>query len=298
MPARTIRLARPLDLGLTLGPLRRATADPSMRLGRREAWRASRTPLGPATTHLLLADGRLEVEAWGPGAEWALERATVLVGEADGGAAFRPEPGLVRELHQRFAGLRIPRSEAVFESVVPTVLEQKVAGVLARQAYRGLIRELGEPAPGPAPLLVPPSPAVLARTPYWAFHKHGVERRRAATIRRAALSARRLEETVLMTPDAAQARIQAFPGLGPWTAAEVAMVALGDADAVSVGDYHIPHLVSWALAGEPRGSDERMLELLEPYRGHRGRVVRLLTVAGMTAPRYGPRLSLRRIEHE
>jgi 3-methyladenine DNA glycosylase/8-oxoguanine DNA glycosylase len=78
----------------------------------------------------------------------------------------------------------------------------------------------------------------------------------------------------------------------------VALVALGDADAVSVGDYHLPHLTSWALAGEARGSDERMLELLEPYRGHRGRVLRLLTVSGLVVPRFGPRLPLRQIERE
>jgi hypothetical protein len=64
---------------------------------------------------------------------------------------------------------------------------------------------------------------------------------------------------------------------------------------VSVGDFHIPNMVAWALAGEPRGSDERMLELLEPYRGQRARVTRILEVAGMKAPRRGPRLAPRRI---
>ena len=74
------------------------------------------------------------------------------------------------------------------------------------------------------------------------------------------------------------------------------MVALGDADAVSVGDYHLPNVVAWALAGEPRGDDARMLELLEPYRGHRGRVMRLLLAGGVGPPRRGPRLQLRHLE--
>ena len=87
-----------------------------------------------------------------------------------------------------------------------------------------------------------------------------------------------------------------MPGIGPWTAAEVGVRALGDQDAVSVGDFHLPHLVAFALAGEPRGSDERMLELLEPYRGQRARVVRLLEMSGLQAPRYGPRLPERRID--
>ena len=86
-----------------------------------------------------------------------------------------------------------------------------------------------------------------------------------------------------------------LPGVGPWSAAEVSVVALGDRDVVSMGDYHLPHQVSWALAGEARGSEARMLELLEPYRGHRARVIRLLTLGGIQAPRLGPRMRLRRI---
>ncbi len=87
-----------------------------------------------------------------------------------------------------------------------------------------------------------------------------------------------------------------MPGIGPWTAAEVGVRALGDADAVSVGDFHLPNLVAYALAGEPRGNDARMLELLEPYRGQRARVMRLLELSGIRPPRYGPRLAPRRIE--
>jgi 3-methyladenine DNA glycosylase/8-oxoguanine DNA glycosylase len=94
----------------------------------------------------------------------------------------------------------------------------------------------------------------------------------------------------------AYAALQAFPGIGPWTAAEVGLRAFGDPDAVSIGDFHLPNMVAFALAGEPRGTDERMLELLEPYRGHRGRVIRLLELGGTAAPRYGPRVSPRRID--
>ena len=67
--------------------------------------------------------------------------------------------------------------------------------------------------------------------------------------------------------------------------------ALGDPDAVSVGDFHLPNVVAFALAGEPRADDARMLELLEPWRGHRARVIRLLEASGIQAPKYGPRLS-------
>jgi 3-methyladenine DNA glycosylase/8-oxoguanine DNA glycosylase len=295
---RILHLAGPLELGLTLGPLRRAAQDPTTRISASEVWRASRTPEGPATVHLKRIGDEVQVEAWGPGADWASERAATLIGERDNPEEFRPRHPLLRDLRQRFAGLRIPRSEAVFEAVVPTVLEQKVTTVQARHSYRRLLLELGEPAPGPLPLRLPPGPERLAKTPYWTFHHFGVERRRGDVIRRAALSARRLEETVGMGAAEAQRRILAFPGLGPWSAAEVALVALGDADAVSLNDAHLPHMVSWALAGEARGSDERMLELLEPYRGHRGRVLRLLVVSGIGAPRFGPRRPVRWIQHE
>jgi 3-methyladenine DNA glycosylase/8-oxoguanine DNA glycosylase len=94
----------------------------------------------------------------------------------------------------------------------------------------------------------------------------------------------------------ASARLEAIPGIGAWTTAEVAFRALGDADAVSVGDFHLPHQVSWALAGERRGSDERMLELLAPFTPHRARIVRLIEASGVGPERRGPRLAARRIE--
>ena len=98
-----------------------------------------------------------------------------------------------------------------------------------------------------------------------------------------------------MATEAAMRRLTAIPGIGPWTAAEALRVATGDPDLVSLGDYHLPSLVAWALVGEARADDQRMLELLEPYRGQRGRVVRLLEASGIQVPRFGPRMALRSI---
>jgi 3-methyladenine DNA glycosylase/8-oxoguanine DNA glycosylase len=86
--------------------------------------------------------------------------------------------------------------------------------------------------------------------------------------------------------------LERVPGVGQWTSAETVAVSHGDPDAVSVGDYHLKHLVVWHLTGRPRGSDEEMLELLEPFRPHRGRVIRLLETLGWP-PRFGPRMPLR-----
>lgn len=281
---------RPLDLALTLAAIGQS---PSLRLSAGEAWRATLTPDGPATVHLLQSAGRVDVEAWGPGASWAAGRAAELCGEDDDDAGFIPRHPFLSQVHKRNPGVRLPKTSAVFEALVPSVIGQKVTGIEARQSYERLVRELGEPAPGPGGLTVPPSPRVLARTPYWTFHKLGVERRRAEAITGAARSPSRLEETLTMDLPAAYKRLQAFPGIGPWTSSVVAAAALGDPDAVPVGDYNLPHSVGYALEGTPRSSDERMLELLEPYRGHRARVIRLIALAGISAPRFGPRLPLR-----
>lgn len=294
---RRLKPRRPLDLGLTLGPLRRGgPSDPSLRIGRSEVWRATNTPRGAAAAHFRMVDGEVVVEAWGDGAQWVLETAPVLLGEEDDLSGFAPRHPLIAELHRRFAGLRLTKTGAVFESLVPTVMEQKVIGAEARAGYRRMVQTLGQPAPGSASLTVPPEAAVLAHTPYWAYHPFSLERRRAETIIRAAHRADRLDALRELPAEVARADLAALPGLGLWSAAKIAMLALGDADAVPVGDYHLPHTVSWALAGVPRGTDEMMLELLAPYHGHRGRVLMLLRAAGVEAPRRGPRLAFRRLE--
>lgn len=292
---RTLRPSAPIDLQQTLGPLRVGHHDPTIDLSPGDVWRATRTPEGPATVHLEARDGRVEVEAWGDGAAWALEAADDLIGLHDDPSAFDPDPGLLRDLHRRNPGLRIGASAAVLELLVPTILGQKVTGIEQKRAWNGIVRRFGDPAPGPRELIVPPAAATLAELPYFAYHPVGVERRRADVIRTVCARPSRIEEAATMPSSDAQRRLMAFPGVGPWTAAIVARVALGDTDAVEVADFHLPNLVSWNLAGEPRGDDDRMLELLEPYPGQRGRVVRLLELGGERAPRYGPRMPIRRL---
>lgn len=282
----------PLDLGLTLRPLQHGRYDPTLRLGRDEAWRATRTPEGPATQHIRVVGATVEVEAWGPGAMWALDHAPELVGCHDDASTFEPHHPAVRELHRTNPGLRIPRSRAVMEVLIPTILEQKVTGAGARRSYRALIRDFGEVAPGPFRLFLLPEPKALASLPYETFHPLGVERKRAMTLKTACSYSQRLEEASALPLADARKRLLALPGVGPWTAALVAGAAWGDADAVEVGDFHVPHLVTWFLAREPRGSDQRMLQLLEPFVGHRGRVIRLIETSGVRAPRYGPRLEI------
>ena len=287
-----IPLATPIDLLLTLAPLAHGRRDPTIRFADDGIWRATRTPDGPATLHLRSVDGGVAAESWGPGAGWALEHAAALTGADDEPSDLVPHHRLVADLVRRFPGLRMPRTERAFEALLPAICEQKVTGLEASAAFRAIITAHGEPAPGPGGMRLPPEASVLAGLPYFAYHPFGLEKRRADLIRSAARLAPRLDTA---TPDEARDRMAAVPGIGPWTIAEVTRVAYGDPDAVSIGDFHMPNLVAWALAREPRADDARMLELLEPYRGQRGRVQRLLEVSGIRAPRYGPRLTPRRI---
>ena len=289
-------LDTPLDLRRTLGIHLRGSGDPTMRVAAGQVIRTTRTPEGPATIEVAVRGDRLTAEAWGSGADCLLDTLPALVGLDDDRAGFAPrQHRLVAELDRRHPGIRLGRTRAVFESLMPAILEQKVTGTEAWLGFRGLVRRWGEPAPGPFGLRLPPPPDVVAAIPYHELHPIGIERRRADLLRRVAARADRFEEIVTMPREDGYRRLRAMPGIGPWTAAEVALRALGDPDAVSVGDFHLPHLVAFCLSGEIRGDDTRMLELLEPWRGHRARVVRLLELSGLRPPAFGPRYAPRSI---
>jgi 3-methyladenine DNA glycosylase/8-oxoguanine DNA glycosylase len=279
----------------TVGQLAMGRHDPCARFAGGVFWWATRTPDGPGTLSLCRDGADVLATAYGPGAAWLLDRADAVAGLRDDVTGFAElaaaHPVVARLAHQR-PGLRLPATGRLFPRLLRAIFEQKVTGKEAYRAYAATVRHFGEPAPGPNPQLWLPPPAdAVAAAPYWVFHPFGVEQRRTQTLLRAAALAARLDACA----DSAEAtrRMTAIPGIGPWTAAEVVRTVYGDADAVSVGDYHIPNTVAWALAGEARGDDARMLTLLEPFRGHRGRVCVLLEQAGLAAPRFGPRMPIR-----
>jgi 3-methyladenine DNA glycosylase/8-oxoguanine DNA glycosylase len=268
--------------------------DPCARFVDGEFWWASRTPDGPATLCLRRDGSELAATGHGPGAAWLIERADAIAGLRDAIDDFAPlatRHPLVDRLARHHRGVRFPATGRVFQRLLVAILEQKVTGIEAHRAYRAIVRHFGEPAPGPLDLLLPPDPEAVAATAYWVFHPFGVEQRRTQTLLRAAYEAARLERCA----DSAEAtrRLTSLAGIGAWTAAEVVRTAYGDADAVSVGDFHIPNTVAWALAGEARGTEARMLELLAPFAGHRGRVCALLAAGGIMAPKFGPRMPIR-----
>lgn len=289
--------SRPLDLGAVVGVLRRGAGDPTSR--REEPgtwWFAWRAPTGPVTLRLAQAgrSARIEASAWGAGADWMLDRLPALLGEEDDARGFQPRHAILEQLWRRFAGWRVPASGLVTQSLLATIIEQRVTGREAFAGYRRLVRRFGDPAPGPGEqrrLVVPPSPADWAAVPSWEWLRAGVDGARSATAVSAAGRAGRLEECVAMPPGPARRRLEALPGVGRWSSAEVAHRALGDADAVSFGDHHVAKDVTWALTGTV-GDDAALAEVLAPYAGHRYRVQRLLELGGVHRPRRGPRRSL------
>ncbi|MGL5857448.1 MAG: DNA-3-methyladenine glycosylase family protein [Angustibacter sp.] len=285
------RPGRPVDLAATVGTLVRGRGDPTHRWVGSQLWRVCRTPAGPATLHLRVHGGEVLAQAWGAGAEWALDDVPDLLGAGDNDDGFAPRhPLLVRAWRQR-PGWRVPRTGLVVEAMVPAVLEQKVTSQEAFGGWRRLVQRFGEPAPGPAAswgLRVPPTARQWAQVASWQWLQAGVDGKRSATVLRVVGYAGRLEQTVDLPAAEAERRMRALPGVGVWTAAEARQRAHGDADAVSFGDFHVPGMVGYALTGK-LVDDDGLAELLEPYRPHRYRVQRLVELEAPRRPRRAPR---------
>jgi 3-methyladenine DNA glycosylase/8-oxoguanine DNA glycosylase len=291
----------PVDVLRTLSVHRRGPRDPAFRVDQAGAvWRTSLTPDGPATIRITASGSAagpgsvVNAVAWGPGAGWLLGQLPAMLGADDRPEDFVAVHPVLRELARRHSGTRVGRSGRVLEALIPAVLEQKVVGLEAHRAWRLLLARFGLAAPGPAPagMRVSPSARDWARIPSWEWHRAGVEAVRARTIAGAAAVAARLEEITQLAAAQADRRLRALPGVGPWTSAEVRQRACGDADAVTVGDYHLPAAVGWTLAGRIV-DDAGMLRLLAPYAGHRHRATRLIELGGSRPPRRGPRLAVR-----
>ena len=231
--------------------------------------------------------------AWGPGAELAGAAVPGWLGADDRLDGFDPSghPLLVR-LHRHMPWLRLGRTGRTWDCLVAAVLEQKVTGIEAHRTWRELLRLAGEPAPGPAPqgMRVVPSARRLLDVTDWQWHRCGLDGARRRALRAVSSVAARLEPDDGCDSPTLQRKLRTVPGIGVWTAAEVAQRALGCPDSVSYGDYHTKNLVGWSLAGR-RTDDDGMMALLEPWRGHRQRVVRLLAAGGAMPPKRGPRMA-------
>jgi 3-methyladenine DNA glycosylase/8-oxoguanine DNA glycosylase len=290
------RPAHPLNLRQTLSPLMRGAMDPTHRWEGPALWRTVNTADGAATLHLVQRGDEVHASAWGAGASIAIEGVPELCGHGDDWSELdlSPHPYLA-EVRRGVPGLRLLRTNAVFESLMAAIFEQKVTGIEARRAWRYLITKYGAEAPGPAPhgMRVFPDAAVWRRIPSWEWHRAGVTPQRSDTAMRACAVADSVERTLALGRGGVEVarKLRTILGVGVWTAAETTQRAHGDPDSPSVGDYHLPAVVGYALAGRPV-DDDGMLELLEPYAGHRQRVMRLIEASGIRKPMRGPRMTI------
>lgn len=295
-PQQTVyRPRHPLDLRRTVGMLRRGSTDPTTIVDHSVIWRALRTPSGVATLALRAVGDEVRVTAWGTGAADALDRVPRLCGADDDPSPFDASlHPLIADAARRHPGLRLTRTDEVFDALACAILEQKVTSMQAFGAWRFLVTRFGERAPGPTPrpMFAAPPAAVWRGIPSWVWHRAGVQPPQSKTIVRAAARGDSIERAVRAATSGADRDtvLTALPGIGVWTSAETRIRALGDPDAVSVGDYHLAHEVGYALTGS-RVDDDGMLELLAPWAGQRQRVVRMIFASGVQEPRRGPRLA-------
>lgn len=288
MESVTLPVDVPLDLRPTLSPLHGRFKDDGW-------WLCARTPDGPGSMRVTRTTDELKGEGWGEGAEWLLSRLGEVSGLGDNPEAFETDDEIVGELHRRNPGRRFGKTSLVFDALVVAVCGQKVTGTEAARAIRGLYRSFSDPAPGPRPdLRLPPDPEKMAAAPYYEYHRLHLEKRRADLLRLLARDSARVNRLAESSPAEALSTLEDYRGVARWTSASTVAVSHGDADVVAVGDFHYKHMVVHHLTGRDRGTDEEMLELLEPFRPHRGRVVRLLHLLGHE-PKRGPRMAPRDI---
>lgn len=276
----------------TLSVLRNGRNDPTTLIGPDHFCRVTHTPDGLGVIHVRRSNGKVDIEVHGPGGAWLGHQSSLLLGCHDQPPLIDTPYEAVRNAQRHHRDVRVVRSGTVYHELLPAVLGQRVTAAEAAQQWRHLSMTYGTKfSKYGIELWSPPDPYILARLPYHQFHRFGIERRRAETIRIVARHFERISSLHIIngTPSESTSHLTALPGVGPWTAAVAGFVAFGDADAVAVGDFHLKNMVAYALTGRHRGSDAEMLELLEPFRPHRGRVIRWLSLDGWSAPKHGPR---------
>ncbi len=280
----------PTSIRLALSRYQHGSGDPTTQLTDSEFWRATLTPAGPGTIHLDWRGATVQQEAWGPGAQWLLDQVPAITGALDPGHVFETGHPQVLAAQRDHPHLRFGASHTLYHELLPTILAQRITAGEALGQWSRLVYQLGEKAPGPnGRLRLPPAASALLAQSTWWWHRLGVEMKRASALHQVGKHAQKLHDWARLPPDVAAAKVSLLPGIGPWTVGSVMATALGDPDAVAVGDYHLKNVIVHALTGRPRGTNEEMVDLLAPYAGQRGRAVRLLQLAGHGAPKFGHR---------
>ena len=236
----------------------------------------------PAAVEVCRATDGVEVCAYGNHAEDLLKETVRGLGQDDLYSDFATDDAGVLRLHKSFPGLRLLRVPWLYDATCSAILQQRIRTVDAMRDWRRITKRYGSPAP--LGLWAFPTAEVLARVPAFALEGMGIDAKRVRALLNFARESRLVRFKPEMSFTAMRQYLQRVPGIGPWTTETVMGYGAGDVDAAIPGDLHLPRVVCYALAGEFTGTDERMMELLEPFRGHRFRIIRLLYAAGLDVP--------------
>jgi AraC family transcriptional regulator, regulatory protein of adaptative response / DNA-3-methyladenine glycosylase II len=178
---------------------------------------------------------------------------------------------------KRCPGLRVPGCWDGFELAVRAILGQQVSVTGATTMAGKLAREFGEPVPASHGLTrLFPVAELLADAD---LESMGITRARASAIRALARAVANKEisfEGVVDVP-AFLERLQALPGIGPWTAQYVAMRALGEPDAFPNGDG--------ALQARCGGNARTLEEMSQAWRPWRAYAAMILWTCGQNGSR-------------
>jgi 3-methyladenine DNA glycosylase/8-oxoguanine DNA glycosylase len=260
--------------------------DPTATLNETYFAKTFATPNGICATTIKAIEGGVAISCEGPDAEQTLDELMTFFRADDGHDTFIAEHPLLKRLHREQRGLRLLRVPWLFDVACGAILQQRVRFADAVRDWRQIALKHGSKAASGSAAF--PSAQALAALPPWELEALGVDAKRARALIALARETRLHPLRAQITHGELRARLGRIPGVGPWTIETTLGFGAGDPDALPLGDLYLPHLVCYALAGEPVGTDDRMVQLLEPYRGHRFRVVRLLFGARITVPRTGP----------
>lgn len=291
-----LELPQEYDLAKTLWLAGMGHRDPTLRLTDTTAQIAYHTPEGPVSVTASREHATAKVTAVGPGTEWIEPRLSCLFGLQDRPKEFQPG-GKLGELVRTTPGIHLPKLPVVFHRLVQIVLQQLVSWSDAVHGWRQIVDRFGTKSPC-GELRLPPTAKQLSTLGYYDIVGCNVMPKQARLILHLAREAKRIERLAERDVAALETYLLSIRGIGPWTVQHLLGSSLGFADAVLTGDFGLPHSVAYFLVGKERSDDEEMLRLLEPYAGHRFRVINHLWQSGLYAPRRGPRMQTNRWRYQ
>jgi DNA-3-methyladenine glycosylase II len=185
----------------------------------------------------------------------------------------RRDPALAG-LVQHFRGMRIPQSANIFETLVSAILEQQINLSFAHQVKKALVQAFGSFIEHEGRRYYCfPEPAALAITTPRELLRLQISGPKAKYI--IALSQAVLDGTLdleglrRLDPAAANEKLLAFKGVGPWTAQYLSMRALGHLDSLPAGDVGLQKAIMQFYGLRKQPSPQRVVQIARAWAGWR-----------------------------